>query len=140
MPKKTDLPAGTHDMEVVSQTMVPAWIATMRKAAFASITPEDVEAIVKAQITRAKEGDKNAIKFVFEQLLGGAAMKGASFVQNNYNADSQERPDQPTSQCPGSQSKIETMRRRVEAGLPPFNDEDTDGDAGIHNDALSLKD
>jgi len=41
---------------------------------------------VKKQVERAKAGDAGAIKFVFDQVLGGP-LKGAQFVQNNFHGD-----------------------------------------------------
>lgn len=69
---------------VTSQGMLPPWVQMMREAAMSRIKPADIEAMVDKQIEKAKAGDEKALKFVFEQVLGGASMKGATFVQNNY--------------------------------------------------------
>ena len=86
-----------------------------------------MEAIIANQVKAAKEGNKDAIKFVFEQLLGGSHMRGATFIQNNWgkNAD----PRAPAMALPGSPDKIETMRRRVAAGLSPTAEGDAKPDA-----------
>jgi hypothetical protein len=57
----------------------------MRAAAQAGITEDDVKEIVANQVARAKTGDQAALKFVFEQVLGGNELKGATFVQHNYH-------------------------------------------------------
>lgn len=49
----------------------PAWITQMRAAAMAKIGQKDIEEIVQNQVDAAKKGDRNAIRFVFEQILGG---------------------------------------------------------------------
>jgi hypothetical protein len=67
---------------------LPPWMAALRAAAQKYIQPADIEEIVRNQVTAAKGGDKAAMKFVFEQVLGGAALKGATFVQNVYEAGS----------------------------------------------------
>jgi hypothetical protein len=73
-------PAGT---DMVSASM-PAWIVAMREAARAEIKDDDIREIVRNQVARAKAGDKAAISFVFDQVLGGSAFKGATFNQNHY--------------------------------------------------------
>jgi hypothetical protein len=75
---------------------VPQWVATMRQAAQEVISAEDVKAIVQNQVEKAKSGDQAAIKFVFDQILGGP-LKGATFVQNVYHNDS---PDQTGEAAP----------------------------------------
>lgn len=100
---------------------MPTWMATMRKAVLDIVTEDDVKEIVKNQIARAKAGDQNAIKFVFGQVLGGDAMKGATFVQNNNYGDNAAKP---TKARPGTDDKIEVMRKRREAGLPLTHDGD----------------
>ena len=99
--------------ETRCEQMVPPWISRMRKMAQKHLTEDVVEEIVKAQIDRAKKGDRNAIKFVFDQLMGGQSLKGATFIQNNYGSESSERPG-PTDALPGSDDKILAMQRRME--------------------------
>lgn len=65
---------------------IPKWMQVMRMAAQEVITPEDVKEIVKNQVKRAKEGDRNAIAFVFGQVLGGDQMKGMTLIQHNHAA------------------------------------------------------
>ncbi len=106
------------------QQMMPSWVAAMRQAAMDGISEQDVREIVAHQVALAKDGDKNALKFVFDQVLGGAHIKGATFVQNN-NYDG-INPGKPTPHKPGSKEKVELMRRRVEAGLPAIDPDDED--------------
>jgi hypothetical protein len=82
------------DKSLVKATPAPStpvvnWIQAMRNAAQGALKQEDVEAIVANQVAKAKQGDQAAIKFVFDQLLGGP-MKGATFVQNVYNPPADE--------------------------------------------------
>lgn len=100
--------------ELMTQQVLPPWVMKMRQAAMDAISENDIKAIVQAQVERAKKGDANALKFIFDQVLGGAELKGATFVQNVYQGDG-ERPDKPTAARPGSAEKIEVMRRRVES-------------------------
>jgi hypothetical protein len=60
-----------------------------------------------------------------DQVLGGAQLKGATFIQNNYPTEA--RPDQPAKARPGSKEKLEIMRRRVDAGLEPCSEGDDAG-------------
>lgn len=78
----------TKNEVIMPDSQLPPWVQTMRAAAMKVIKQEDVEAMVKAQVDKAKKGDEKAMKFVFEQILGGAQMKGATFVQNNYQLES----------------------------------------------------
>jgi superfamily II DNA or RNA helicase len=110
-------PDGT---EMVCREMVPEWIQRMRDAATKHLTSDVVERIVCNQIKRAENGDKDAIKFVFDNLMGGSALKGATFIQNNYH-------DKPVEKKPVKsltrEERIEHMRRRVAEGKPPTEDE-----------------
>lgn len=103
---------------------LPTWITLMREAAIKCVKPEDIEQIVKAQVDKAKAGDEKALKFVFEQVLGGASMKGATFIQNVYP----EVPEKPTHCLPGSNGKISKMQQRVAAGRGVFSGEDEEPD------------
>lgn len=73
----------------------PSWLTELRRAAADALKPEDVKAIIQHQIDAAKKGDRGAIKFVMEQLLGGAALKGATFVQNIYEGREPPRDAAP---------------------------------------------
>lgn len=107
----TDLATSTR-----CEQMVPPWIQRMRDVARKHLTEDVVEQIVTNQIQAAKNGDRNAIRFVFDQLMGGAAFKGATFVQNNYGAEFSDDSAKPTTAPPGSQDKLDVMRRRVANG------------------------
>jgi len=99
----------------------------MREMSQKHLTEDVVESIVVGQIERAKKGDRNAIRFVFDQLMGGQALKGATFVQNNYAPGSADPPDAP---LPAKgPARIEAMRRRAEQRRPliePGDDPDLD--------------
>lgn len=80
------------EIEPTAGPAVPAWVATMRAAAQKMVTPADIEQIVANQVEAAKRGDRNAIRFVFEQVLGGAQPKAATFIQNNYHGPAEPTP------------------------------------------------
>lgn len=102
---------------------LPPWLAAMRRAAMEGVTEKDVTDIVAHQIALAKKGDHKAIKFVFDQVLGGNQLKGATFIQNNTYGDAPDAT-KPTKHAPGSNGKIETMRRRLNAGVPLTRSDD----------------
>jgi hypothetical protein len=94
---------------------LPPWMAKMRRAAMDAISEEDIKAIVQNQVKRAKDGDAHAIRFVFDQVLGGGQMKGATFIQNNYPAD--DNPQKAVDLTKVShEQRLEMVRRRVNSG------------------------
>lgn len=101
---------------------VPPWVATMRQAAVDAISVEDINEIVCNQVKLAKEGNPAAIKFVFDQVLGGQTLRGATFVQNNYTGGA--NPELPTKERPGSNGKLLAMQARADAGRPLCDDDD----------------
>jgi len=104
--------------------MQPKWLGALREAAF-GVSADDVAEIVKGLLAEAKAGDTRAAKFVFDVLLGERRFKGATFIQNVYEGgNGGGRPDEPSDAPPGSEGKIELMRRRVEAGLDTDNGAD----------------
>lgn len=108
----------TFDLTQFPETSpsIPEWMTKMRAAAQACISESDIQEIVQKQVERAKQGDAQAMKFVFEQVLGGAAFKGATFIQNNnsYGSD----PTSPAKSKPGTQDRIAEMAARADRGLP----------------------
>jgi rubrerythrin len=88
----------------------------MRDVAHKHLTEDVVEKIILGQIEAAKKGDRNAIKFVFDQLMGGAAFKGATFIQHNYGSEFGEQHAHPTAARPGTPDKLAVMRKRIENG------------------------
>lgn len=70
---------------------MPAWMVSMRRAAQEVVKEADIREIVQTQMQKAKSGDKEAIKFVFEQVLGGSAFKGATFIQTQKNYHGRRR-------------------------------------------------
>jgi hypothetical protein len=115
------MPKNTLLKEDQSFDGLPPWMAAMRKAVTDCVSESDIKEIVQNQVKRAKDGDKDAIKFVFGQILGSDSFKGATFVQNNnYGGD----PAKPAKTKPGSVDRIEQMRLRAEAGVPLHQDGD----------------
>jgi rubrerythrin len=87
----------------------PSWVVTMRQVAMNALKESDIEAIVANQVEAAKKGDRNAIRFVFEQVLGGQAVKAATYVQNNYHGDSAQRrqsEDAAIWECAGCRERV----------------------------------
>lgn len=113
MTKRVDTDLATS---TACEQMVPPWIQRMRDVAAKHLTVDVIDSIVKSQIEMAKKGDKNAIKFVFDQLMGGQAVKGATFVQNNYGAEFGEAAAKPALARPGSTDKLTIMQRRAANG------------------------
>lgn len=129
MPRKNrsvsldDLPAPAQ------QPGVPAWMAKLRAAAQKHITENDIEAIVAKQVEKAKDGDQAALKFVFDQVLGGASFKGATFVQTTtHHHYGDQDPNAPTDAEPGTDDKVAAMAARVANGRPVFDDHDAERD------------
>ena len=120
---------------------VPEWMQKMRDAARAVITQADVEAIVAKQVERAKGGDAGAIKFVFDQVLGGAAFKGATIIQNNTEHRTENHianhyspgvdeggvpdPRKPIRQGASAEERLFITKQRLDLGLPLTNSKDS---------------
>ena len=104
---------------------LPPWMAKMRAAAMDAIEESDVQEIVENQVKMAKTGDKDAIKFVFDVVLGGQNLKGATFIQHVYG---HEDPAKPVKALGGSNGKLRAMQARAAAGLPLHDPGDGCGD------------
>jgi len=76
---------------------------------------DDAKGIVAGIVTRAKDGDRVALKYFFDWILGG---KVQTAVQNNYIFEGQ--PGAPTDHPPGSEGKLDAMARRRANGQPCF--------------------
>ncbi len=124
MPRST----GNGQDKALAPFGVPPWIDKMRRAAMDAITDADIKAIVQKQVEKAKEGDPNALKFVFDQVLGGAQLKGATFVQTNHHYGEDAQPDKPTHALPGTKPKIAAMAARAASGRPIFDENDDERD------------
>lgn len=109
-------------MDERMELAVPSWVLAMRQAAQKLISQADIEEIVRNQVAAAKAGNKDAIRFVFQQVLGGEGLRGATFVQNVYQGDTY--PNRPTKALPGTKDKIAEMRRRVASGQSAINPND----------------
>lgn len=129
LPDRKNVTVKLADLPTASPSAVPAWMQQMREAARAQISQADVEEIVKGQVERAKKGDTSAIKFVFDQVLGGAAFKGATIIQHNTENHTTNqygvvaegevlRPEKPMSPRVKAAAAVEVMRARLDAGLP----------------------
>jgi len=106
---------------------LPPWLQAMRNVIQESISAEDVSEMVKNQVVAAKKGDAKALRFVFDHVLGGKSMQGATYVQNNYYGED-ARPDRPARDKPGSNGKMRRMQARADARLPLHDAGDARGD------------
>jgi hypothetical protein len=92
---------------------VPAWQAKLKSAAFDAISESDVSEIVKAMVAKAKTGDANAVKMVFELLLNP---KPNTAIQNNVFVPPSPPPAAISNSRPGSSAKILELQARAERG------------------------
>jgi hypothetical protein len=90
---------------------VPAWQAQLKAAAFDAISESDVQDIVKAMVAKAKTGDANAVKMVFELLLNPKT----TAIQNNVFVPAPP-PGAISNNRPGSSAKILELQARAERG------------------------
>jgi hypothetical protein len=89
-------------------------MVALRSAARDLVSEQDIRDIVKVHVERAKKGDQKATKFLFDYVLGGGGMKGATFVQNVFHGD----PAAATKAAPGSNGKKDMMAARAAARMP----------------------
>ena len=114
---------------------LPVWMQKIRDAVGSAIQGEDLAAILKVQIEKARKGDLAAGRFVMDQARKFSEPKGVSIVQNNYYETSRKealargatRPDQPITAAMSAGDRAEIMRRRNESGMPLRRADDYDG-------------
>lgn len=100
---------------------VPAWMASLREAAFNAIKEDDIKAIVQKQVEKAKEGDPQAVKLVFDLFLKGGPQ---SVTQNNLIIEADVPPEEPTRAIRGSRDKVQVMAERARSGKALFHNKD----------------
>lgn len=110
-----------HDLVPVDP--VAGWQAELRQAAFNSVNAGDVAEIVKAIVAKAKHGDPQSCKMVFEYLLGGkggAATPAIAVnnVQMNYGGPAAG----DIAALPIRQAKLDRLRDRASNGEALFHD------------------
>ncbi len=117
---------------------LPVWMQKIRDAVGSAIQGEDLAAILKVQIEKARKGDLAAARFVMDQARKFSEPKGVSIEQNNYyetsrkealdrNGNCATRPDQTITAAMSAEDRAEIMRRRNEAGMPLHRADDYDG-------------
>lgn len=99
----------------LSATDVPAWQDQLRRAMFDSVKESDITEIVANMVKRAKDGDSQACRMVFEYVMGGNKAP-QSVTQNNVLVDA--RDVEPTTHRPGTRGKLDVMARRAARGEP----------------------
>ena len=116
-----------HTVEETRQ--LPAWIKQMRAAVRESVSDEDLQAIIQAQVDKAKEGDQKAAKFVLDQLGQLASLKGVKIEQHNHHyhaggeageSDGEAQTDESPPAC--KSERVERMRARYAQGKPVFDE------------------
>jgi len=103
------------------------WQHKLRAAAFNGISEQDVTEIVQNAVQRAKEGDPKAVNFVMKMLGADRPIT----VNNHLYVDGEKRDPKPTEAVPGSEEKLEEMRRRVTNGERVFDGRDRIGYEGV---------
>lgn len=107
----------------------PAFMAKLRMAMFNGVTEDDVSDLVKSLMQRAKDGDKEATKLVFEYLLGGkAGGPPAPTKVVNQTINVTKLPKSTTNALRGSTAKLDVMARRARNGEDLFHPHDKDHD------------
>lgn len=105
-----------------SQSGVPAWMASLRQAAFDAVSESDITAIVAKQVEKAKEGDPAAVKLVFDLFLKGGPQ---SMTQNNVIIEAETpQAKHPTKAKAGTVGKLETLIERAGKGESLFHEQD----------------
>jgi hypothetical protein len=98
-------------------TGVPAWIDSLREAMFDAIKEEDIRQMMQTIVEKAKAGDAQSQKMVFEYVLGGGVKK---IVNNNLivpPAEAEPPPAPiPTRALPRSPEKLDVLAQRVRNG------------------------
>jgi hypothetical protein len=94
-------------------------VERLRMAMLDGISETDVKEIIANLVARAKQGDRTALKFVFEYVLGGA--KPLQMVNQKIVL---KMPRQRTAAMQGTRRKLGVMQRRIAAGESCFHPRD----------------
>jgi len=94
--------------------------AKLRTAVFNAISEADVIDVVKGIVEKAKEGDRVALKYLFDYILGGQV---TTAVQNNFYIEGEPKVE-PTDAPPGTIAKVGVLAKRAKNGEPLFRDKD----------------
>lgn len=78
---ETNLVAGSPGLP----SNLPAGAKAFQAAVDGKLTKDVWEAILNAQIEKAKSGDRGAAQFLLEYAGGVASLRGATFVQENHH-------------------------------------------------------
>jgi len=103
--------------------------ARLRAAVFNGVNESDVKDIVAGIVKRAKAGDKDALKYFFEYILGGQVKTA---IQNNMVIEQPQppQPSEPARSLPGSPEKLDVLRARATRGEAIFGNDDAVRDVG----------
>lgn len=92
---------------------------------FDGVKESDVTEVVQKIVERAKEGDGQATKMLFEYVLGGTVRSQSIEQHNHYHVRGGEKGEAIDAPV-GSKERIEQMRRRADANLGVFGDDDAE--------------
>ena len=96
------------------------WMQKLRAAMFDAVKEAEIKEICEGLVKRAKEGDAQATRMLFEYVLGGS--RGPQVVtQNNYTI---RAPKKRTKALPGETQKLTVLQKRAAAGVELFHDRD----------------
>jgi len=97
--------------------------AKLRTAVFNAISEADVVDVVKRIVENAKEGDRVALKYLFDYILGGRV---TTAVQNIFYIEGEPKVEtvEPTDAPPGTIAKVGVLANRAKNGEPLFRDKD----------------
>ncbi len=105
-------PTASQAEELLPQ---PQWLAALKSA---MPSGEDLKKIMETQVAKARDGNRAAAKFVFDQvhkMQQSERKQPVTIVQNNFYGDD---PANPVSAEPKTPKKIESMAQRAAARLP----------------------
>lgn len=108
--------------DAVTQAL-PAWMVKIREAVTGAVKTSDIQEIFEKQVELAKRGDRNAAKFVLDQVRAFTEIRGITIAQTNNHFHG-EQPTAPTKAMPGTDSKIKRMQQRAAMGQELTREED----------------
>jgi hypothetical protein len=90
-------------------------LVSLRKACLNAVTEADIQAIMAAQIQKAKDGDNMAAKFVYERVFGLPMRFKDVQIQINKTSTIKKLTVDLTNLSDADLAALEGMRRKVEA-------------------------
>ena len=107
-----------HRSDEAEVDVATAWQSKLRKAVFDGVSEADIKEIVANQIKAAKAGDRHAIKWVTEYILGGKGPQVS--INRSVFVDARRRPKR-TDAIQGTPAKVTVLANRAANGRALFN-------------------